>query len=246
MDLYLPTTAAAMAAAFVITVLGASVQGTIGLGFAVVTVPILSLIDPVLAPVPQLLLALPLCASAAWREWPSAQLRSVGWILLGRIPGLLIGLALLKLASQPMLDLFIGSFVLFAAVVLAKGATITRRPRNEFLAGVLSGLGSLVSSMGGPPVGLLYQREKGPTIRATLSALFVIGIFMTVGLRWAADEIRTTDVQAACWLLPAVGLGFLLSTPMTRHLHGEALRWSVLGICSLAAFGLLGRAAVTL
>ena len=55
----MPVSVAELVIALVITAAGAFVQGTIGVGFGIVSVPLLSLINPVLAPVPQLLLVSP-------------------------------------------------------------------------------------------------------------------------------------------------------------------------------------------
>lgn len=57
---WLIVSVAVLAVAFVVTALSSTVQGTIGFGFAVLSVPVLSLLDTRLAPVPQLLLALPI------------------------------------------------------------------------------------------------------------------------------------------------------------------------------------------
>ena len=60
--------------ALVITAIAAMLQGSVGLGFAMVSVPLLSLIDPRLAPVPQLLVSLPLALAMAWRGLPLANM----------------------------------------------------------------------------------------------------------------------------------------------------------------------------
>ena len=50
------------------TTVSASLQGTLGFGFAICAVPVLSLLDPLWAPVPQLLVGFPLTLSMAIRE----------------------------------------------------------------------------------------------------------------------------------------------------------------------------------
>ncbi|MCL1692867.1 MAG: sulfite exporter TauE/SafE family protein, partial [Actinomycetia bacterium] len=60
--------AAALITALIVTFIAAAIQGVVGMGFAMVSVPILALINPSLAPVPQLLITLPLTISMAWRE----------------------------------------------------------------------------------------------------------------------------------------------------------------------------------
>ncbi len=78
----MPVNAIELAAALVVTAVGAVVQGTIGIGFGVLSVPILSLVNPVLAPVPQLLLAVPLATSMAWRERSHIESRGARALLI--------------------------------------------------------------------------------------------------------------------------------------------------------------------
>ena len=80
----MPADAWILVLAFLITIAAGLVQGTIGFGLAVVSVPVLSLLDRDLAPVPQLLIALPLALAMVWREWRHLDLSGVGWVLAGR------------------------------------------------------------------------------------------------------------------------------------------------------------------
>jgi hypothetical protein len=57
--------AVALIAALIVTFFAASIQGVVGVGLAMVSVPILALIDPSLAPVPQLLITIPPTISMA-------------------------------------------------------------------------------------------------------------------------------------------------------------------------------------
>ena len=59
---------AALIIAFVVTVVATAVQGVTGFGMAVISVPVLALIHPALAPVPQTLIGMPLVLAMAWRE----------------------------------------------------------------------------------------------------------------------------------------------------------------------------------
>ncbi|MCH7845622.1 MAG: sulfite exporter TauE/SafE family protein [Acidobacteria bacterium] len=73
--------------ALVITLAAALIQGVVGVGFAMVSVPLLALIDPRLAPVPQLLIAIPMTMTMAWRERGYIELQRITWIIVGRFPG---------------------------------------------------------------------------------------------------------------------------------------------------------------
>lgn len=228
--------------AVVVTLVGALVQGTVGLGFAVVSVPILSLVDPRLAPVPQLLLAAPLAGATAWRERGEIDLGGVGWILAGRVPGVLLGLALLAVATQRVLDASIAVFVLIGVGILASGVHIERTVGARFGAGVLSGSMGLVASIGGPPLALLYSREEGPTIRSSLAAVFTIGLGITIVARVVTGHIVGDDVVVSIVLLPPLLAGFALSGAVKDRVTAPTLRRAILVVSAVAAVGLLVRA----
>lgn len=231
-----------LAIALVVTAVAAALQGTIGFGFAVLTVPILSLVDPRLAPVPQLVVTLPLAASMAWRERHAVDLRGVGWVLAGRVPGALIGVVLLKLADRRSLDILIASMVLLAIVMLASGFPLRRRRATELGAGIISGAMGLVSSIGGPPLALLYRNEKGPTVRASLAAIFTIGLFITIAARLLAREITARDLELGILLLPALFLGLWASRYLRGAIEGRGLRIAIFVVAAIAALGLIARA----
>ena len=81
------------AVAFIVSFLAAALHSTVGFGFALLSVPLLSLLNPLFAPVPQLLVVFPLTLAIVWRERHAVEVRSTLWIFAGRVPGALIGVA---------------------------------------------------------------------------------------------------------------------------------------------------------
>lgn len=231
-----------IAAAIVVVVLAAAVQGTIGLGFNIVAVPVMSLINPLLAPVPQLILSLPQTVAAVAREHTGVDRRGVMWIVLGRFPGLAIGIWLLAIATDRLLDVLIGGLVLVAVAILASGIHLRRTAGVEFGAGVFAGISSYVSTIGGPPVALLYSREEGATVRATLGLLFFIGTSITLIARIVAGDITSRDVVLGLGLIPAAAIGFAMSSWLKERVAAEHLRAGIFVVSSLAAVALLLRA----
>lgn len=231
-----------LAIALVITALGAIVQGTIGIGFAVLSVPILSLVNPVLAPVPQLLLAIPLAMSMTWRERSHIDARGVVWMLSGRIPGAVVGLGLLGFATQRTLDIGIAASVLVAVVIIGAGLTVPRNPLSDFLTGIIAGMMGMVASMGGPPAALLFKDGKGPTVRSSLALFFSVGLVITLILRSVTGKITGDDVLLAVLLFPGLLTGYMISSRLRHRLDGSRLRPAILGISTIAAAGLLIRA----
>lgn len=236
--------AAALITALVVTFIAAAVQGVVGMGFAMVSVPILALINPSLAPVPQLLITLPLTVSMAWRERHHIQLSGVGWIIGGRIPGAVIGVGLLAVATQQTLDLAIALIVLGAVAIIASGFHMRRTPFSEFGAGLASGVSGFIASIGGPPLALLYTRDDGPTVRSNLAAIFTIGLLITIATRALTGNITLSDVRIAAILFPALVAGYVVSLRFKNRVSQEAVRSAILVLSLIGALGLIIRAIV--
>lgn len=228
--------------ALVVTVVGALIQGSIGFGFGILSVPILSLVNPILAPVPQLLLALPLSLAITWRERSHIDAGGVAWLFAGRIPGAFLGLWVLGLAAQRSIDLGIAASVIVAVIIFGTGASVPRRPLSEFGTGVIAGMMGMVASMGGPPAALLFKDEKGPTVRASLALFFSGGLLITATLRLFAGRITWDDLVITALLIPGTVIGYRLSSRLRHVVDRHATRPAILVVSSLAAIGLIARA----
>ncbi|MEA2002909.1 MAG: sulfite exporter TauE/SafE family protein [Actinomycetota bacterium] len=238
----MPVSPVELAIALAVTAIGAAVQGTVGMGFAVVSVPILSLVNPLLAPVPQLLMAMPLSVSMAWRERAHIERRGVIWLALGRFPGAAIGITLLVVATKRTLDLGIALSVLVAVVILGAGITIPRNSVTEFGTGVISGVTGMIASIGGPPAALLFKDAGGPTVRSTLAAFFTFGLTITMVTRIAAGRITGDDVILAMLLFPGLIAGYAASSRLRHRVDGPTVKRAILVVSTIAAVGLLIRA----
>lgn len=238
----LPVSTLELVIALAVTAFGALVQGTFGIGFGVVSVPLLSLVNPLLAPVPQLLLAVPLATSMAWRERGHIERRGATFLIAGRVPGAAIGLGLLAVATQRTLDVGIAVSVLVAVAILGAGLTIPRNSATEFGTGIVAGVMGMIASMGGPPAALLFKDEKGPVIRATLALFFSFGLTVTVIGRVLGGKITGDDVLLALLMLPALALGYVASSRLRTRVDAAFLKPAILALATLAAGGLLIRA----
>lgn len=230
--------------ALVVTLGAAAVQGTVGVGFAMISVPVLLLIDPQLAPEPQLLTALPLSVLIAWRERSSIELHGFWWIIVGRVPGAIIGVTLLTIASQMVLDVFTGVIVLAAVAAIATGFHVRRTRTTKFITGVTSGTTGVVASIGGPPIALLYSSAEATMIRSTLAAVFTFGLSLSIVFRLGTGHLGLADLRVAVVLLPAVGLGYVVSGLIKDRVPVERVRIAILVLSALAAFALIVRALV--
>lgn len=240
----MPVPASELAIAAAVITFAALVQGVVGIGFNVVAVPTLLLIDPLLAPVPSLLLAVPLTLWQLLRERGSIDRSGVRWILAGRLPGALIGLWLLAILSTRVLELTIALIVLLAVVIVGGGVALRRTAATEMATGVLSGITGIVGAIGGPPVGILYRDAPGPLMRSTVAVVFSVGLVMSIGLRAIGGQMTTADVQIAGFLLPGMLVGFGASGLVKDRFEGATIRRAILGISTLASVALLIRSVI--
>jgi uncharacterized membrane protein YfcA len=229
---------AVLVVALIVTVAASTLQGTIGFGFSVISVPILTLVYPGLTPIPQLLMVGPLTVFMALRERSSLDLSGAGWIVVGRFPGAAIGALLLATVTERMLNGIIATIVLAGVIALASGLTIKLTPINKLLAGMVSGISGTTSAIGGPPLALIYRNEQGATLRSSLAAIFTIGVVINLTTLAIARQIHRQDLATALLLAPAVAVGLFLSRYLRGRVEGEALRRGILIVSALAAIGL--------
>lgn len=230
--------------AMLIVFLGAALQGSIGFGYAVLSAPILTLLDPRFVPVAPQIIAFFLSIAALMRERGGLDTSGVGWIIVGRVPGALIAAAVLAVAVDRTLDLLIGSIVLVAVLILASGISVPLNTATRIAAGVFSGFSGTASSIGGPPVALLYRNQTGPTVRSTLGTIFAIGIVINLVVLTATGILDGDDLKTAGLLAPASFVGFASSSLLHRRVEGAVLRNGILVVATVSAVGLLVRAAI--
>jgi hypothetical protein len=235
-------------------VAGAAVQGVLGFGLALVSVPVLAWVVPSVVPVAILVSVLPLVVVAALREWSHVDLRGLAVAFIGRVPGGALGAAAVALLPVRGLQLVVAATVLAAVGVTGAGDALRRRsdapgrsdrrPSAPVLvaAGAASGLGGTAAGIGGPPMALAYRGSGGATLRATLSAFFLVGSLVSLGMLAVAGEVTAAALLAGLAFIPAVGLGYLLAEPMRHRLQRRGVRAAVLGFSALAAAALAVRA----
>jgi uncharacterized membrane protein YfcA len=232
-------TFALIALAFLVA---AVLQGAVGLGYALVVAPILSATRPELVPATVIVVGIVLSLLMVRREHTAADLRGMRWLVVGLLPGTLVGTALLAVASTRTLQLLVAVAVL-AAVVATLIRPVMNAGRGTLMgAGIVAGIFGTTSSIAGPPVAIVYADRPGATLRATLSVFFVVSGALSLAGAWAAGAVPGRALAWSVALVPPTIVGFLLSRPLARRVDGAAVRASVLVVSTVAAVVLLARA----
>ncbi|MCX9190125.1 sulfite transporter TauE/SafE [Carbonactinospora thermoautotrophica] len=221
-------------AAGLVVALGSCLQGSIGFGMNLFAVPLVALIEPVLVPVPLLILAGVLSLFVGVRERASPHVQGVGWSLLGRLPGTLAGAYAVAVLSERELAVVFGVIILVGVLLSAVGWAPHPTAPTLFTAGVASGLMGTATSVGGPPIALVYQRTPGPRVRATLSAYFVAGTAISVGTLAVFGQVRTGQLVASCCLRCSAS-----RCPARRVLDRGYLSPAVLSVSGVSALVLI-------
>jgi uncharacterized membrane protein YfcA len=218
--------------AITIVVIGATLQSISGLGLAVIASPILFLIEPDFLPVPILILGCMLSLLNCLRYYAQLRFTNIRLALIGRIPGSVLGVNLLLLLPASFFAYCFIIFILLSVALTYRHIDITHNPRNLLLGGFFSGLMATTTSIGGPPISLVYQNSKLTTIRAELSLFFLVGTIISLLLLYISGQFHWYHIKLALPLTPAILLGFLLSLAFNKHFKQVYLK-PVIAVLSL-------------
>jgi uncharacterized membrane protein YfcA len=226
----------------VLAAAGSVVQGSIGFGMAVISAPILLLVNPAFVPGPMLLAAVFLVLLLALRDRRDVMVGDVAVATAGRVLGTVPAALAVRALEPSVFELLFAALVIAVVLLSVKGFYLRRTPRNVFAAATLSGFIGTMSSMGGPAMALVYQHEAGPKIRGTLSAIFTIGTAISVLGLWWAGRFGPVELQLGLLLMPAVFVGFVLSRYTAGRIDKAHTRPAILAISALAALAIVLRA----
>ncbi|MBT2227059.1 TSUP family transporter [Nonomuraea sp. NEAU-A123] len=220
---------------------GAIVQGSVGFGLGLVAAPVLTMLDHSLMPgaIQVVNVTLPLFTLAV--EWRKVDWRGVAFGVLGRVPGGVIGAAIVVYISVYTRGVFVGVMVLLAVGLTAWAVSVPRNAVTVAVAGFISGITGTATGVGGPPIALVYQNAKGPQIRATLAMFFFLSAAQSIALLAFVGEFSRRAATTGAVLIVPMVLGFLVSGPLRRYLDGGKVRVAVLVVAAVSAVALIAQ-----
>ncbi|ASO21736.1 hypothetical protein FHR81_003384 [Actinoalloteichus hoggarensis] len=219
----------------VVVLVGAFLQASIGFGLGMLAGPVMALVEPALVPAGVMLLATGVTAATVVLEREHLDLRGAGWALLGRVPGVVAGAALVAVLPTRALSLFLAAVVLFGVYCTVRGFAPRPTRTAVVAAGAASGLMGTATSIGGPPMALVWQSKVGPALRGTMGAFFLVGSVMSLLALTVAGQVTGEVVGHTALLLPAAALGMLVSRPLARRLDVRRVRYVVLTVSVVGA-----------
>lgn len=219
------------------------VRGFAGFGFSAVSVAGLSLIVSPAKVVPAIF-ALEILASLSQLRGIArdVDVQWIGWLALGNLLFIPVGVALLAWLPETPLRLLIGALLMMAAILLRGGHHASLAPTRgvRLFAGAMSGFINGVAAIGGIALAVLLSTTRMPpaTLRATMIVLLlwsdVVALASAALLPGAAHEGGTLLGPAtwrwALWLAPAMLAGIWLGQRSFANVSPAQFRRHVLNL----------------
>jgi uncharacterized membrane protein YfcA len=208
----------------VIFLLAGFVQGLTGFGSALVAIPLLSLIVDIKTAVPLCTLnGLIITTYLAWKLRRHLAWDKIYPLFLGSIPGVLVGVTLLKEVDSTYIRLGIGVLLISYSLynLLVSPCPLNPGRGWGYLAGFLTGTISAAFSAGGPP-SIIYTAMtswKKEEIKATLSGFFISSGLFTATAHAVSGLTTLTILKIVAVTAPAVLAGTTLGSQVSGRIN---------------------------
>jgi uncharacterized protein len=216
---------------FSVALFAATVNGALGYGFSSLTVPIALLFLPQKVLSPALVLV-----EVAINSWVVLQNRGslavvrrrAYPILVGLLPGILIGSYLLSSANPGLLKFW--TYVVLLPLILLQAAGVRRPIHAERAAGLPLGLGVGVlystTTISGPPLALMFNNQglHKEEFRAALGTVRMVETALTAVVYGCLGLFSSQSMHLVVPVAPAVLLGLPLGSFLIRYMHSETFR----------------------
>jgi len=223
------------ALANLVVMLASFVQASVGIGYAMIAVPLLALIDLALVPGPSLLAMLALSLTMLLTGWRDIDGRGLPPLLGGLALGTLAGAWSLGQLSECTFALVFGLIVLLA---VGLSASLWRPPQTRpvfAVGGLLAGLMGTISGVHGAALAVIYQDAEPASARATIALIFVIASIASLASLYLAGLLDAAQRWTGMSLLPGLFAGLALARSGRRRLSPDCARWAMLVIAGSSA-----------
>lgn len=200
------------------TLLGGLVRGFTGFGFAMVFMPLASMVvGPVAALGLIWFIDLPFALPLAARSAKQAEWGEVVPLLIAATVTLPLGVALLVWLDRETMRWLLAVLVLLAVALLSSGWRYQGKPGVPLSLGVgaASGLCSGLASIGGMPLAVFWlsaQRNDRHKTRANMQTYFGLSTIVTGTTLWLAGILTLPAFLMAVPLFAVYGVGLLAGT----------------------------------
>lgn len=219
--------------------LAAATQQLSGFGYALLAVPLLSLvIGPKDAVALSALSGLAGTALMVFRLRARIDRPVVRRLMLGAVVGMPLGIVVLRRISPSVLQVALSLVVLASVALLASGYRLRREsPRTEVGAGFIGGMVNTSIGVGGPPVVIVLQaaEHEQHAFRATTVTFFLCSNLLALPLFFASGVVDESTWVAGLFAVPAALVSTIAFERVAFRVRTEHFKTLVLGLLVLSA-----------
>ena len=221
----------------------ATAQSISGFGFALLAVPLMSVvIDPRDAVVIATFIgafssSTQACIDRQHTSWQIARRLNIAAYI-----GMPFGLLLFVIVDESVLRLLVGSVVLVATILLVRGFSLrSTHVWSDWVLGAVSGILATSTSTNGPPLVFLLQAKKleAAYFRATISTVFSITSVGAIALFVVAGKVTSEGVAGVIISIPILIIGLkigYLCRPIVKEQSFRQIVIAMLILASVSAF----------
>ena len=225
--------------AVLVVAVGAMIQGSLGFGLGLVSAPALALIDATFIPGPLLLVGVAVTLTVFLRERGAVDWKGMKWAIFGRVIGTIAGGWAVVAFSKDAVIVLVAVLVLAGVLMTSIGWKIKTNRITLSTAGIVSGVMGTLTSVGGPPMALVYQRETAQKLRATLAGFFLVGATFSLLTLAVSGGMSQHDFALGALMLPGYVIGMIANRWASRFLDKGYSRVAVLTFSALSSVVLL-------
>lgn len=199
------------------------VKGLTGFGFALTSLPLLSMFIAPKAAVPIITIcSVFLDGYTLYDARKHVQYKAITYLVASGIAGMILGTYFLVSLDSQILRLVIGVVTVLFTIASMMG--VKREISNTKLAsipvGLLSGVMGGTISISGPPIVLFFnnQNVEKKTFRANLIAYFFCLYFATVPAYFVGNLITVELLQSSAVMVPVMFLGATIGIRLSKRL----------------------------
>tara|TARA_R110001583_G_C5668777_1_gene410477 strand:+ start:9798 stop:10532 length:735 start_codon:yes stop_codon:yes gene_type:complete len=225
--------------ALLIVTCGIMLQTWVGIGFGLLAAPLLYLINPAFVPGPILILGFSLSLLVVLKQHAYLSWRRIMPAIIARLPGSWCGAALLVEVPQYGLSMIFGASLMLAVLVTWRSYKITTTVWSLTIGGFFSGLIGTATSIGGPPIALVYQQQNRIIARNEIAAFFLIGTPISILMLVQKSLVDQASLLLSLQLLPGVLFGFWLANKLDSRINTTSAKPVLLVISTASALMVL-------
>ena len=225
--------------ATVVVAVAAFVQAAAGIGFAMVAVPLLALVDLGYVPGASLFAMLGLSLLMACRGWDDIDGEGLSALLPGLAVGTVIGALFLGSIPASAMGLIFGSTVLIGLMIGQLGPALRRTATSSALSGVVAGLMGTMAGIHGPALVVIYQNTAPRNARATIALIFVIASTLSLFSLYLSGLFGLQELLTGLTFWPGVLIGYVLAIGCGHRISDLLARRVMLGLAASSALLLI-------